>query len=534
MTRSGRFASFALSLLLLGGLSVTAGAVPASATITTLCKGYTGCAKAGMSNSGYAASAKTMWWRMYSGHNCTNYAAYRMIRAGLPNSRPWTGSGNATYWGSKMSSITNATPRVGSVAWWRAGVKPAGSAGHVAYVERVVSANEIIVSQDSWNGDFSWTRILRSGTGWPSGFIHFKDVPLLNTKAPAITGAAKVGSTLTASAGTWSQTGTTLAYQWLQNGVAIAGATRSTLTPVLAHQGKRLSVRVTAAKLGFPTTAVVSASTAAVLPGVITNTIKPAVSGDAQVGSTLSVTSGSWNPAPDQVRYQWQAGGAPIAGATQPTYTVDPERAGAALSVAVTAVKAGYPPVTTTSALSEPVAPGTMTLRAQPTVAGGSRLGATISLVLPDVPAQSRVAVQWMRGYRPVAGATARSYRLTAADAGSRMQARVTVTRPGYRTLTTRTTWSSVIRATPVIRVTSVAGTRRLAIYAAVGAVGVRPVPGVVQVRSRGRLLGVLPLTNGIGRGTLAAPRGNRVFRFRYVTTTKVAGGTLLRRIKIG
>ena len=84
-----------------------------------------------------------MWWRMYSGHNCTNYAAYRMVHSGLPNTRPWTGSGNATNWGSAMSRITNSTPAVGSVAWWRAGVRPAGRSGHVAYVERVVSANEI-------------------------------------------------------------------------------------------------------------------------------------------------------------------------------------------------------------------------------------------------------------------------------------------------------------------------------------------------------------------------------------------------------
>ena len=62
-----------------------------------------------------------MYWRMYGGHNCTNYAAYRMVKAGLPNTRPWSGGGNATYWGTSMKSLTNATPRVGAVAWWKAG-----------------------------------------------------------------------------------------------------------------------------------------------------------------------------------------------------------------------------------------------------------------------------------------------------------------------------------------------------------------------------------------------------------------------------
>jgi len=535
MTRSGRFATFALGVLLLLGFSVTAGALPASATITTLCTGYTGCAKAGMSNSGYSAASRTMWWRMYGGHNCTNYAAYRMVRAGLANSRPWTGSGNATYWGTRMSRITNGTPSVGSIAWWRAGVKPAGSAGHVAYVERVVSANEIIVSQDSWHGDFSWTRIVRSsGTGWPSGFVHFRDVQLLNTRAPAISGTPKVGSVLTATPGTWSQAGTAFTYQWMQNGAPITGATNTTLTPQLAQQGKAITVRVTAVKLGFPHTPAVSLATAAVMPGVLTNTVKPVVGGDARVGQTLTATPGSWNPAPQQIQYQWRAGDVPIAGATQPTLALGPEQAGQAVSVAVTAVKTGYAPVTTVSVPTAPVAQGTLTLTALPSVEGSPQPGRTLTLVLPQAPPKSRVSVQWMRASLPVAGATGLRYQVTAADAGSRLLAVVTVSRPGYKTLRTRTTWSPVVRATPVIRVSTTRGKHRLAVYATVTATGVRPVQGVLQVRSHGKLLSQVPLRYGVARATvIRLPSGARTFRFRYVTTAKVAGGVVKRRITI-
>ena len=123
-----------------------------------------------------------MYWRMYSGHNCTNYAAYMMVRSGLPNTRPWSGGGNATYWGTSMPRITDGTPRVGAVAWWKANTGPAGSAGHVAYVEKVVSADQVIVSQDSWGGDFSWATITRGSGNWPSGFIHFNDRELVNAK----------------------------------------------------------------------------------------------------------------------------------------------------------------------------------------------------------------------------------------------------------------------------------------------------------------------------------------------------------------
>ena len=37
-----------------------------------------------MGNAGYASANHTSYWRMYSGHNCTNYAAFRMIKAGMP------------------------------------------------------------------------------------------------------------------------------------------------------------------------------------------------------------------------------------------------------------------------------------------------------------------------------------------------------------------------------------------------------------------------------------------------------------------
>ena len=107
----------------------------------------------------------------------------------------------------------------GSVAWWKAGVYPAGSAGHVAYVEKVVSADEIIVSMDSWRGDFSWARITRASQG-----LAQRLRPLQRRAARQHDAARRhrhrrrSASTLTASAGSWSVTGATYAYQWLADG----------------------------------------------------------------------------------------------------------------------------------------------------------------------------------------------------------------------------------------------------------------------------------------------------------------------------
>lgn len=125
-----------------------------------------------MSDFGYSSSNQNMFWHMTAGHNCTNYVAYRLVQNGLPNLRPWVGTGNAYNWGLANPSITDQTPTAGAVAWYDAFAQPMGAYGHVAYVERVVSDDEIIISEDNWNGNFHWRRITRDSY-WPSGFIHF-------------------------------------------------------------------------------------------------------------------------------------------------------------------------------------------------------------------------------------------------------------------------------------------------------------------------------------------------------------------------
>ena len=482
-----------MSVVLLGAVSVTTGAAPAEATVTKLCSGYTACAKAGMSSGGYASANRSMYWRMYAGHNCTNYVAYRMVRSGLSSSRPWTGSGNATNWGRAMSSITNSTPAVGAVAWWKAGVKPAGSVGHVAYVERVVSASEIIVSQDSWGGDFSWARITRTTSGWPSGFIHFNDVRLQNTVKPTVTGTAKVGSTLTATPGTWNPSGATFGYQWSANGVAIAGATGTTLKPVLAQVGKRITVLVTAAHTGYASVAAASAATAAVLPGVLSNTEAPTITGDPRVGSILEASPGAWTPVPDALAYQWRAGGEGITGGTGSTLTVSPELVGKALSVTVEATKKGYPATSRTTAATAAVEPGTLELPETPAVVGAPEPGQTLTVEVPEIAPEAAVAVQWLRAGVVVPGATARSYRLGAADLGHRLSVRVMVTRPGYISLSTRTVPTTLVRAKPRITVSAVPGVSRLAVSARVVASGVPTVTGTLQVRAGGQVVRAAP-----------------------------------------
>ena len=80
------------------------------ATSTYLCSGYAECQAAGYGNAGYRQASSTTYWRMYAGHNCTNYVAYRLIQSGMPDVRPWEGSGNASNWGVAMAEHHRPDP----------------------------------------------------------------------------------------------------------------------------------------------------------------------------------------------------------------------------------------------------------------------------------------------------------------------------------------------------------------------------------------------------------------------------------------
>ncbi|WP_243073875.1 hypothetical protein [Microbacterium sp. SS28] len=74
------------------------------------------------------------------------------------------------------------------------------------------------------------------------------------------------------------------------------------------------------------------------------------VSGTPSGGSTMTADPGTWVPTPDSFDYQWQAGGAPLSGATGQTFTLPEGPSDATYRVAVTAHKAGYPQQTAYSA----------------------------------------------------------------------------------------------------------------------------------------------------------------------------------------
>lgn len=469
---------------LLGGVSAAIAPPQATGSSTYLCNGYTGCKDAGYANAGYSARNDEMFWRMYSGHNCTNYVAYRMIKAGMSTERPWTGSGMAYNWGFAMSDITDTRPSVGAVAWWNRGVAGAGSSGHVAYVERVLSSTEIVISEDSWSGDFHWRTIVKEGSGWPTGFIHFADTNTVTNKLPPrVVGVPQVGSPLSAGPGTWKPA-STVAFQWLANGIAVVGARVQTFTPTVAQLGKAIAVKVTATRAGYTAGSETTAPTAPVVRGLTTNVAAPTLSGDPLVEEVLTATSGSWSPVPETTEVRWRANGVVLEGRTGPTLQLDQSLVGKKITVVEVARRDGYSMAKATSNKLGPVLAGVVEVTTPFTAAGGTRVGSDLTITPGTVaPLDADILYAWLRDGVPISGATAPTYRLTGDDLGHRIGARVTMTKAHYRPLVQTLPYADTVTTSPRLTLRANGKKHGAAVGVRVAAAGVDAPTGRVSVR---------------------------------------------------
>ncbi len=87
-------------------------------------------------------------------------------------------------------------------------------------------------------------------------------VPAVNQRRPTIKGTAKVGKKLAVrSKGTWVAPGHRFSYQWLRNGSKIPKATRTTYKLTKKDRKKKISLRVTAQRSGYPTVSATSSTT---------------------------------------------------------------------------------------------------------------------------------------------------------------------------------------------------------------------------------------------------------------------------------
>lgn len=239
--------------------------------------------------------------------------------------------------------------------------------------------------------------------------------PPANTALPAISGSATVGSTLTASNGTWTGTAPiTYTYRWErcdQSGAAcanISGGTNKTYTLASADNGHTIRVSVTATNVGGSGQAT-SGATGVVTVSAPVNTVKPTVSGTAKQGQTLTGTTGTWTgAAPITYTFQWwrcDSSGAncsSIPGATAVTYVPTAADVGRSVRVIVTA-KNSVGSTTSNSELTAAIAASTgttttTTTTTPPPPSGTVKLpNGELSIAASNVPDTDRLLVSSVR-----------------------------------------------------------------------------------------------------------------------------------------
>ena len=266
-------------------------------------------------------------------------------------------------------------------------------------------------------------------------------VPVLNvtnTVAPAVTGAWTAGTSISASTGSWSTSGT-YTYQWQSSSdnstwADIASATSSSYTLTSSEASKYVRVQVintSSAGSG------VAYSIARSKVGAPYNTALPAITGTIKVGSAQTVSTGTWSNSPTAYSYQWQKSADGISwvnlsGETASTYSPTFDVANLQIRVSVGAGNAIETATVTTSIISGFLPPQATAI---PAITGTKTVGQTLTSSSGTWPGTSDSYVyQWQKSsdngvtWTNIAGATASTYVLVAADAGYQIRSQVSLT----------------------------------------------------------------------------------------------------------
>ncbi|HEX5449345.1 MAG TPA: hypothetical protein VFW85_04745 [Gaiellaceae bacterium] len=273
-----------------------------------------------------------------------------------------------------------------------------------------------------------------------------------NVAAPAITGTATVGQTLTATAGTWNNSPTKYTYAWQRcnssgnncSTSSTSGSTSTSATYALKSGDDAYTIRVSVvAKNGVGSSAAAQSAATNVVNGEPVYTTGVSLTGTATVGQTLTAHAGSWSPAPTKFSYAWQrcdSGGAncttfktvSATSGTAPTYKLVSADDRKTLRVTVTATNSAGTSLPQQSSATG-VVNGEPINTAAPTITGATTVGQKLTADVGSwSPAATKYTYTWQRcdssgnNCSQISGASKATYKLGGADHGHRI--RVTVT----------------------------------------------------------------------------------------------------------
>ena len=316
-----------------------------------------------------------------------------------------------------LADLDGITPPI-TYQWKANGTVISGATGST-YLLTLAEANKTITATASYT----------DGYGAVESVTSAATAAVFTNTAP--TGAVTIGGTVTQNQQLTAVTSAlvdvdglgSFSYQWKANGVAIAGATASTLTLAEAQVGKTITVQTSYTDGRGAFESVVSTATAAVVNVNDAPTGAVTISGTATQGQTLTaVTSALADPdGLGAFSYQWYAGGTAITGATGITRVLTLAEVGKVITVKASYTDGHDTPESVTSSATAAVAHINTAPTGSVTITGTATQGQTLtaSNSLADVDGITPpITYQWYAGGTAITGATGNTHVLTQTEVG--------------------------------------------------------------------------------------------------------------------
>ncbi len=256
-----------------------------------------------------------------------------------------------------------------------------------------------------------------------NGLTATQNLVLTVLTAPVITTQPVAASATQGASATLSVTavgGAPLSYQWSRNGVAISGATASSLTLANVQPSTAGDYKVVVTNSSGSVTSSAAALTVISNPAFASQPRSQMVTAGSAINLSVSATGGT------TFTYQWRKNGVNIAGATGATYTIASAVAGDAgnYDVIVTnSAGAALSAMALVTVSSGSAAPAVTAAPASRTALAGSSV--TLSASASGAPAPT---FQWRKNGANIAGATSATYTIASVAAGDAANYDVVVT----------------------------------------------------------------------------------------------------------
>jgi hypothetical protein len=264
--------------------------------------------------------------------------------------------------------------------------------------------------------------------------------------APVLPEVAAIGSKISVEAGTWSGTPVPeLTYQWLLDGVEIAGAVEVSYLPLASEDGNLLACRVTASNSAGTAQAVSSAAevrhATPLAAGGLADLLLDAGSGPVTVAAGAEFSG-------ENLVFSVTGAGVEI-DSTTGLVTISTDDLRTEEAITVTAGNSGGSATSSFRVTVRPVAP---VLRVAPSLDGTGVIGAPVAVEpgLWDGAPEPALSFRWICGGDVVAGATEAAYVPGLAEDGKGLVCEVTATNEGGSEIA-RTPALALVLPAPVV-----------------------------------------------------------------------------------